>query len=98
MNTTEPTIDEQIQKILQDFMYDATPVNLSYLKGERDATQSIKALISDQVAKAERARLLKLKKMCKRRDTQISDNTYVACVFEAEIDQELATLNGVKNK
>lgn len=35
----------------------------------------------------------KLKKMCKRRDTQISDNTFVACVFESEIEQRIEELN-----
>lgn len=45
-------LDEQIQKILQDFMYDATPVNLNYLRGEHDATQAIKALIANQVREA----------------------------------------------
>jgi hypothetical protein len=52
MNTTEPTIDEQIDGILSDYAY---YYYRGYTNDEPEmarAKQAIKTLISDQVAKA----------------------------------------------
>lgn len=49
-NTTP--LNEELDKILDDFMYNATPVNLSYLKGRRDAKQELTNLIQTLEKKA----------------------------------------------
>ena len=39
---------EWLSKILDDFMYNATPVNLNYLKGKRETEQAIRShLLAD---------------------------------------------------